>query len=375
MGKEPQYENVHEAEGGEIGRPFFSIIVPAYNAERYIGKLLKNIDSQDFKDYELLIVNDGSTDGTREAINRYINESKNSYRKLKTNLIFIDLNENKGAAEARNIGIEKSSGIYILFLDADDEISINFLKTIYTKIKESKISNPELVVFGLIEEYLDKNGKTITKKEIVPPKIETEDINEIHKSIVDLEDITLYGYLWNKAYLSDYLKQTGIKIPRMRILEDIFFNIAYAQDVNSLVCISEALYVYKKRNEGVTSNPIPDYYEIHRERMKRLYEQYASWDFLNEDKLDKLSKTYTRYLYSALKRKDKKIRRLFLNDIYNDVIFKLLISDVNNSNESGKTAVMRTALKKKRTVLILSIVRVIEITEKYLKKLFLRLSQ
>ena len=376
MGKESQYEDVCKAEGGEINRPFFSIVVPAYNAERHIEGLLNCIDAQDFKDYELLIVNDGSTDRTSEIVCSYINKKKyseNQFDKCKT--LFIDLDENKGAAEARNIGVEKSSGIYILFLDADDEISNSFLITIYTEIKSSKVSTPKLVVFGVTEQYFDENGQIVRTRNIIPKYTDTNDRNEIHKSIIALENMTLYGYLWNKVYFADHLKQTGIKIPRMRILEDIFFNIAYAQNIDSLVCIPEILYIYKKRNEGATSKPISDYYEIHRERMKRLYVQYESWNLLTEENLIKLSNTYIRYLYSAIKRQGIKTRRSFIDNIYNDDVFKLLVSDVKAGNDFNKITIMRSALKRKKTDQVLVIVKTIEITEKYLKSIFFRLSQ
>ncbi len=87
-----------------------SIIIPAYNSREYIGKAIESATSQSFKNIEIFVVDDGSTDGTKDAVESYIRDSKIRYIHQ----------ENKGPAAARNLGISKSSGEFIAFLDADD---------------------------------------------------------------------------------------------------------------------------------------------------------------------------------------------------------------------------------------------------------------
>lgn len=105
--------------------PFFSIIIPLYNKEKYIGKTLKNVLEQSFTDFEILIINDGSTD---ESVK--IAEQFSDFR------IKIFHQENKGVSNARNRGIWKSSSNYICFLDADDEWKPHHLQSLYDLIKK-----------------------------------------------------------------------------------------------------------------------------------------------------------------------------------------------------------------------------------------------
>ncbi len=101
-----------------------SIIIPAYNAEKYIERCLKSVLAQKYENKEIIVINDGSTDKTEEKISKYINKIK--YIKKK----------NGGLSEARNVGIEKATGKYIMFIDADDYIEKDLLKNLKPYIDE-----------------------------------------------------------------------------------------------------------------------------------------------------------------------------------------------------------------------------------------------
>ncbi|MCI8700657.1 MAG: glycosyltransferase [Clostridia bacterium] len=101
-----------------------SIIIPAYNAEKYIERCLKSVLAQKYENKEVIVINDGSTDKTEEKISKYINKIK--YIKKK----------NGGLSEARNVGIEKATGKYIMFIDADDYIEKDLLKNLKPYIDE-----------------------------------------------------------------------------------------------------------------------------------------------------------------------------------------------------------------------------------------------
>lgn len=101
-----------------------SIIIPAYNAEKYIERCLKSVFAQKYENKEIIVINDGSTDKTEEKISKYINKIK--YIKKK----------NGGLSETRNVGIEKATGKYIMFIDADDYIEKELLKNLKPYIDE-----------------------------------------------------------------------------------------------------------------------------------------------------------------------------------------------------------------------------------------------
>lgn len=131
--------------------PKISVIVPVYNTEKYIEKCLKSLDNQTMKDFEVVIVNDGSKDESERAIKNYMRRTRMNIKYLKK--------ENGGLASARNYGVERASGKYISFLDSDDYLDKD--------------------TFYLLEQYIDKDidlikfkMKTVNEKEEVLEKLD-----------------------------------------------------------------------------------------------------------------------------------------------------------------------------------------------------------
>ena len=108
--------------------PLISIIVPCFNNEKYVEKCLDSINQQSFKDFEVIIINDGSTDNSKEIIEHFI--------KTKPNYHLIN-QKNMGVSTARNNGLKLVKGEFVCFVDADDYIESNYLKELYKAIKET----------------------------------------------------------------------------------------------------------------------------------------------------------------------------------------------------------------------------------------------
>lgn len=120
-------------------KPKFSIIVPVYNTEKYVKRCLDSIKSQSFKDYEVIIVNDGSTDNSSDIISKY------SYKVINQ--------ENQGLSMVRNNGVKEASGDYLIFLDSDDYIEKDLLE----EINNSLSNNPDLVRYQIKEVFDNKS--------------------------------------------------------------------------------------------------------------------------------------------------------------------------------------------------------------------------
>ena len=123
----------------------FSIIIPCYNIEKYISKTLESVFNQTFKDFEIILINDGSKDNTGEILDDY----SKKYKRIK-----VVHKENEGVSEARNIGIRNATGEYIYFLDGDDLIENTLLERANEVFKNNKI---EIFSFGFNMVY--KDGK------------------------------------------------------------------------------------------------------------------------------------------------------------------------------------------------------------------------
>lgn len=133
----------------------FSVIIPVYNGEEVIRKALESVQNQTFRDYEIIVINDGSTDQTAQVVSDFFETNKDLEQK------FINCNDNNGVAHARNIGVKVSRSEYISFLDADDIWYQQKLERAYQVLKEKK--GIDLICHSA---YIKKEGKTIGKLEI-----------------------------------------------------------------------------------------------------------------------------------------------------------------------------------------------------------------
>lgn len=124
----------------------YSFIVPVYNTEKYLKKCLDSLVNQTYKDFEIIVVNDGSTDKSSSIISKYQKKYKN--------IIVID-KENEGLSMARNRGVQKSSGKYIIFVDSDDYVSNKLLEEVDKKIDDSDILRFQIATED--EEYIKIN--------------------------------------------------------------------------------------------------------------------------------------------------------------------------------------------------------------------------
>lgn len=139
-----------------------SVIVPAYNVGKYIESTLESLQNQTSTDFEVILVNDASNDNTQEIIENFIRENQLS------NFTLVNHQKNFGVSTARNTGIKKATGKYLMFLDGDDYVDVNLIQ----KIKQNRIdNNSELIIFGfdrvtsknqILNEYFNKYEFTNT---------------------------------------------------------------------------------------------------------------------------------------------------------------------------------------------------------------------
>lgn len=128
-----------------------SIILPVYNSEKYIKNTLESIKKQTYTNYELLIINDGSTDKSQEIINQTLENTEINYK--------IYTQKNQGVSAARNKGLENAKGDYIIFVDSDDTITENHLQSL------KNAQEKENTDFAFTQMIIKKDGKTLTKKD------------------------------------------------------------------------------------------------------------------------------------------------------------------------------------------------------------------
>lgn len=195
--------------------PKVSVIIPVYNKASRIEVCLKSILSQDFQDYELLIIDDGSTDGSDAICLRYVD--------IMSDRISYARKENGGVSSARNAGLEKASGEYICFIDADDTIKSDFLSSL---IKSAGRYDIVTCSNGLDKVW---HGNDIA-------------------SYVDTEGRSMLGTaVWGKLYRREFIVGTGIRFDEsVKFGEDTLFNLNIWARANSIKAIPTNSYCYYK---------------------------------------------------------------------------------------------------------------------------------
>lgn len=201
--------------------PLFSIIIPAYNSEGTITRCLESVLSQDMNDYELIVVDDGSTDLTGVIADELA--QKNSSIKV------IHNRNNLGVSVARNAGIDISIGDYLLFIDSDDYIGSGYLRSIYDAIATDEA---DVYIWGITKLV---NGAP--SKKISPTSFSTFKRVDFLSSFLTLQQNSgIYGYVANKAVRRELVENNDIRFDsRLRLLEDYDFFLScykYSERIN-----------------------------------------------------------------------------------------------------------------------------------------------
>ena len=299
--------------------PFLSIIVPAYNTQQYIEETLESIRAQEYTNYEVIMVDDCSPDNCPQICDAWC-EKDERFR-------VIHLEQNGGLSNARNVGMAEAKGEYITFVDSDDYIA----KDLYLKAADSLDRHPaDLVIWGMTENYFDKNGIVIEQNKLFLPDTNCTTQGEIEKAIIDLEKKTLFGYQCSRMFKRALVMDNGLKLEKASLHEDCYFSILVARYVKTMNVISVPGYFYNKRdNQCMTNQFVKEYFELSRRRVKEMLELYVEWQADTKEVRSVLGSIYLRYILSALMRNcDKRSeythgrRRAWIKSVSEDKLYK-----------------------------------------------------
>lgn len=214
-----------------------SVIVPVYNAEKYIAECIQSVLSQDYKDYELILINDGSQDNSLEICNQF----------KAPNIIIID-KPNGGVSSARNAGLKIAKGEYITFIDSDDTIPVDSLSTLINVINDKDV---DLVVGAHTFNY---EGNYQPHK----PRLKEGLYNTMDLLPKFIDDGTLSGFLLGSVcgslYKIDIINRYNITFnERIKYNEDGLFNFEYSLRAQKIYQSNSATYFYRKYSDSSSS--------------------------------------------------------------------------------------------------------------------------
>lgn len=209
-----------------------SIIVPIYNVEKYLARCIDSILIQTFEDFELILVNDGSTDNSGKICEEY---------KCRDKRIKVIHKENKGVSSARNTGIKNSLGEYIYFIDPDDWIEKNAIETLY---KLAKKENYDLIQFKYIVNDKDKNRIYVNKNENVFTDENLLKMTLLGKNIFSV---------WSKFIKREFILNNNILFNEdISCGEDLLYTVKVAIHKPKYIFINEYLYNYYKHDKSLS---------------------------------------------------------------------------------------------------------------------------
>ena len=283
-----------------------SVIVPIYNAEKYIARCIDSILVQADKETELILINDGSTDKSEEIVKTYLEKNKETIKYIKK--------ENTGVADTRNIGIEQATGDYIIFVDSDDYIDKNLFKN--------------------LEKYMNQNIEIIKYKAI----IETEGEDEIGQFEGPTFDVTtgedafsrlyftdeMVDALWVYAYKRELFTKNNFKFIKDTYHEDFGLIPLLILKAKSFVSTNIQGYYYVQSQNSITRN------EDYSKTVKKVFDTLIHYD--------NMINTISHYEISEKSKEDVKI--FYTNSI---------LLRVNDLKEQDRKRFIKEIRKRKMT--------------------------
>ena len=209
-----------------------SIVIPVYQAESYLIKCVESVLNQTYGSYEVILVDDGSSDGSVKICDRYAEKYHN---------IYCIHQKNKGVSSARNLGIDKSLGKYIIFVDSDDYIKADYLENAIMSLEHG---DSGMYLCGY--QPVRKNGVIKEKQHI--PMLEEGDrnITDVEKNIVQLFYSSVLHAIGTKIYRKDIIDKYGIRFKEnWKYYEDIYFCLNYLQYCGKIYVHRDAMYYYQ----------------------------------------------------------------------------------------------------------------------------------
>ena len=265
--------------------PILSVIITAYNQEYCITKAIDSVLLQDFKDFEVIVVDDCSTDDTPVILNNY--KEQNSQVKIVT------LKENSSSHVARLVGVENATGKYSIFLDGDDYLEKNCLSELFKEL--TQVTNFDACEFSYI---------CLPSKEIVNPDDKTKYANQIDYFLNKNARVTV----WNKLYKTEVLKKAFLSMKKTYI--------RCGDDTYESICIAYFVKNYVHKNIVVTNYVTGNGVSFHKnsfitneQKCKSLKESYSSLkDFFEENPyenslelLQNIQKQFLDWIVSVMK--------------------------------------------------------------------------
>lgn len=324
-----------------------SVIIPCYNTEQYVEETLKSVLDQSFKDYEIICLNDGSTDGTLEILNRY--------QKLYSNIRVIS-SEHYGVAYQRNIGVQCARGKYIYYVDSDDLLKENCLETLY---QHSEADNLDVLYFEADSFY-----ETKEIEEAFPQFLTLYHRHKAYDGIYDGRK--LYIQMENAGDIKmqlgmqfirrQFLLDNDIKFGMERYFEDNLYTIQVMIKADKARCVRDDLYLRRVRaNSIMTTSENKMRFECYLEvitGLMKILEDEKKESALQEAIYKRIRGTFINIFKDYLKVPEEKKKEFFgdRNSLLYLLIGMSFFINIEEANRKETSEKLKKAYKEKSEI-------------------------
>ncbi len=253
--------------------PQISIVVPVYNSENFLNKCIESILNQSFKNFELILVDDGSTDSSSLICDKWAE---------KDNRIICIHKANGGVVDARNTGIRRARAKYLAFSDNDDWADKYFLETMYTVMVEESADMTQC-------NYARVIGEKLELKAFPPQKIKRDYIhNVLLQRLARGDDVGISHTKWNKMFVTEKIQKCiSLCNEKTALCEDWLLILSYIGLCDKIICLdTKPLYFFRYNYKSVTASYRPGYkenYDLIYYDAARILEHYGIYNVSFED--------------------------------------------------------------------------------------------
>lgn len=264
-----------------------SVIIPIYNAENNLRRCVESVLDQTYKNLEVILINDGSQDGSGKICNELADDNKRAKAYHQKNC---------GVSAARNLGIEKSTGEYIYFMDADDYVDKTAMVDAIEVLEGQSV---DWVSFGFYSEVIMKNRAI--SDEMSYPETNMQSKDGIRKHLVGLWDKHILYNIWNKVYKREIIEKYQIRFPQLTHGEDMEFNKEYLSHISKMYIINKCYYHYVRCDDSSATESYND--KLFERRLKEYAEfqkHFAAWGVPESEYTEFLSRWYVERLLGSI---------------------------------------------------------------------------
>ncbi len=298
-----------------------SVIVPIYNAEKYLNKCVDSLINQTKKELEFILVNDGSTDKTEEIIKSY-KDSRIKYFK----------NKNQGIGKTRNFGIEKATGKYIMFLDSDDYLKNNACEILYKRVEKTDADLAICDFYKIYDSGVEEKIKLLSFKPTTLRKTPSL-VNEINLAP------------WNKLYKKELITKNKIKFVENLKYEDAPFVIEAFSKAGKIIKVDEYLNYYLIHGNSETTVRDKRCFDIL--KIIDLIRKNTKNEAYLQEEINKLTvRIITNYTIQQRNQKDKNVGLDFIDEAFS--YLEKEVPDYKNNKYFKNRSILKRTIEKSK---------------------------